>query len=297
METHPRAVLIAGPTASGKSALALRLARERDGIVVNADSMQVYDRLSILTARPSPEDLSAAPHRLYGHVDPRLPYSVARWLAEVAIELDRAAAERRPAIIVGGTGLYFRALTQGLSDIPAIPDAIRARWRDFAAEAGPQALADELAARDPLMAARLRPSDTQRQTRALEVIDATGRSLADWQSVPKAPPLLDPAYCERLVLMPERAWLHGRINRRFDAMLALGALDEARAIDALDLAADLPARRAIGVGPMIAAARGDMPLDAAIERAKAETRQYAKRQMTWFRNQMTDWRAVDPAQI
>lgn len=295
MKTRPRAVLIAGPTASGKSALALRLARERDGVVVNADSMQVYDRLAILTARPGAADLAAAPHRLYGYIDPREACSVARWLDDAGAELDRLADEGRPAIIVGGTGLYFRALTQGLSDIPAIPDPVRARWRAFAAEAGASALAGELARRDPAMAARLHPSDTQRQTRALEVIDATGRSLADWQAAPKAPPRLPPETCERLVIVPDRDWLNARIDARFDAMVAMGALDEARAIAALALAADLPARRAIGVGPMIAAARGELPLDQAIARAKAETRQYAKRQMTWFRQQMPGWLRLDPA--
>lgn len=286
---RPRAVLIAGPTASGKSALALALAERLDGVVVNADSMQIYDGLRILTARPSAEEEARAPHRLYGHVAPERPHSVADWLADVAPVLAEIEAGGRPAIFVGGTGLYFESLVNGLAPVPEISDEVRAQWRAFATREGAAGLHAALLARDPEMAARLRPSDTQRLTRALEVIEATGRSLADWQAMPHSAPLVAAEEAVRIVLEPERAVLHERIARRFRAMVAEGAIEEAAAFAARGLAPSLPAMRAIGVSALAEVAAGRASLEAGIERGIVETRQYAKRQSTWFRGRMGGW--------
>ena len=229
-----RAVLICGPTASGKSALALELAREFGGVVINADSMQVYAELRIITNRPTPADEASAPHRLYGFRPAREPYSTALWLADVRAALDEAGREGRLPIIVGGTGLYFKALTEGLSDIPDIPEEVRARYRLLAQMEPPQALHAELARRDPLTAARLRPTDPQRIVRALEVLEATGRPLAEWQAT-KQPPLLPSANVFPLVMNVDRAELYRRCDARFDAMVAQGAIEEARTVAALGL--------------------------------------------------------------
>lgn len=285
--------LIAGPTASGKSGLATALAERLDALVVNADSMQVYRDLDILTARPPATDLARAEHRLYGHLDAATPYSVAAWRAEVAAILRAAAQDNRPVVLVGGTGLYFKALTQGLSRIPPIPDAIRARWRTQADAAPAGALHAALAARDPVMAARLAPGDTQRLVRALEVIDGTGRSLADWQGTRDAP--LVPASAQRLVLAPPRPWLHARIASRFSAMVAAGAVEEARALLARDLDPTLPAMKAIGVRELGALPDDRAGLEAACARATTDTRRYAKRQETFFRGQLPDWPRIDPS--
>jgi len=287
-ENERSVVLIAGPTASGKSALALSLAERHDGVVLNADSMQVYDGLRIITARPSNEDLARAPHRLYGHVDPRVAYSVGQWCLAVAAEIDAARAAGRLAIIVGGTGLYFKALTEGLSQIPPVPHAIRERWRERAAHSSPEALHEELSQRDPEIAERLPPSDGQRILRALEVLEATGRSLAAWQGA-RSTPLVDPAKARRLVLAPPRDLLRARIETRFHQMMAGGALNEVAAFLARDLDPALPAMKAIGVAPLARHLAGDWDLPAATERAIIESQQYAKRQMTWFRGQMKDW--------
>ena len=287
------AVLIAGPTASGKSALALALAEAlaRQGaapFIVNADAMQVYAGLRVLTARPSVEDETAARHALYGHVDPAEAYSVARWLEEVTPLLGGPG----PAIVVGGTGLYFSALTQGLSDMPHVPAEIRTHWRARAVEAGAGALHAELTRRDPEMAARLRPSDPQRLARALEVLDATGQSLLAWQGR-RSRPLVAPDG-PRIVLAPDRVWLHERISRRLDAMVEEGALDEAAALAARDLPGDRPALKALGVRALAEATRGAMPLARAIELTARDTRRLAKRQGTWFRNQLGDWPRAAP---
>ncbi|WP_018698822.1 tRNA (adenosine(37)-N6)-dimethylallyltransferase MiaA [Amorphus coralli] len=287
-----RAVLIAGPTASGKSALALSVAKRTGGAIVNADSMQVYRELRILSARPDPDEEARAPHRLYGHVSIREAYSVARWLEEIAVVLEELRAEGRLPILVGGTGLYFTALTEGLSQVPEIPDAIREHWRSRGREEGGEALHAILAERDPVMAERLRPSDPQRIVRALEVLEATGRSLADWQAE-TGPALLPAADCRRIVLAPERPHLRERIADRFDAMIAAGALDEARAIAAMDVDPSLPAMKAIGLPPMIAHALGLVTLENARERAVADTARYAKRQETWFRNRFADWERLE----
>ena len=241
-----RAVLIAGPTASGKSALALALAERARGVIVNADSMQVYRDLRIITARPTAEDEARAPHRLYGHVDAAENYSVGRWCQDVKVELDAAWAAGRLPILVGGTGLYFKALTQGLSAVPPTPPEIRAAVRARCDVEGAAALHAELARRDPATAARLRPGDRMRIARALEVLEATGRSLSDWQR-DGMPAILDPDQALKIFLAVDRAELGRRIDARFDAMLAAGALDEVRALDARRLDPMLPAMKAHGV--------------------------------------------------
>lgn len=300
-----RAILIAGPTASGKSALALALARRFDGVVVNADASQVYRDLRILSARPSARDEAAVPHRLYGHVDAAEAYGVGRHLEGVHRVINRLSGDFEPTyqqddetfpavrafpIFVGGTGLYLEALTNGLASVPAIPDEVRARWRDFG-EAS--ALHAELTRRDPSMAARLRPTDTQRLIRALEVIDATGRSLAAWQAQASRGPL-EAEDTLLIALSPERAWLRERIALRLDAMAADGAVAEAARLDARGLDPALPAMKALGVRPFAAHARGEMSLDEALERTRLDTGRYAKRQSTWFRNRMADWIQVRP---
>ncbi|MEJ1161600.1 tRNA (adenosine(37)-N6)-dimethylallyltransferase MiaA [Prosthecomicrobium sp. N25] len=289
IEGRPRAVLIAGATASGKSALALRLAGELGGAVVNADSMQVYRELEILTARPGPGETAQIPHRLYGHVPAATAYSVAAWRADVARELEALDAAGLVPVLTGGTGLYLRSLLQGLSAVPSIPDEVRSAWRGRLAAEGAPALHRVLAERDPAAAARLEPGDGQRIVRALEIVEATGRTLGDFAREPGLPPLLSGPDVERIVLAVPRAALHARIDRRFRQMVEAGALAEAERFDALGLDPALPASRAIGLRPLAAAARGEIDLEAAIRQGQAETRQYAKRQETWFRNQMADW--------
>jgi tRNA dimethylallyltransferase len=284
-----KAVLICGPTASGKSALALELAREFGGVIINADSMQVYAELSIITNRPTPADEACAPHRLYGFRPAREPYSAALWLGDVRAALDEAKREGRLPVIVGGTGLYFKALTEGLSDIPDIPEEIRARYRLLAQEEPPEALHAELLRRDPKTAARLRPTDPQRIVRALEVLEATGRPLAEWQAE-KQPPILPLAQTFPLAVQAERAELYRRCDARFDAMIAGGAIDEARAMAALALGPALPAMRAVGLPPLIAYARGEIVFEEAAERAKTSTRNYAKRQTTWINSNFRTWK-------
>ena len=286
------AVLIAGPTASGKSALALDLARQSGGVIVNADSMQVYDVLRVVTARPGEDDLAAAPHFLYGHVSPAVAYSTGAWTRDVSHLISSGALEGRQAIFVGGTGLYFRALLGGLSDMPAVPDELRARWRGRLAEEGPGALHAVLAERDPETAASLRPGDGQRIVRALEIIDASGRSIRHWQQRGSAP-LVDPDTATRLVLDIDRSVLHARINTRFERMAEEGALEEVARLRAMKLDPALPAMKAIGVPELGRYQDGETTLAEAIERAQAATRQYAKRQMTWFRNQFgEEWRRI-----
>jgi len=278
-----RPVLIAGPTASGKSALAMEIARTQGGVIVNADALQVYENWKILSARPSPEDEAAVPHRLYGHVGARTPYSTGHWLREVAAILK---ARARP-IIVGGTGLYFSALTEGLAEIPATPAAIRAEADHLLASRG---LAPLLAALDPTTLARIDTRNPMRVQRAWEVQRATGRGLAAWQD-DTPPPLLPLDACTPLLITADKDWLGARIARRFDAMLAAGALDEARAnLPHWDPA--LPSMKAIGAPELIAYLRGEMTLDQAREAATIATRQYAKRQRTWFRARMRAWHAV-----
>lgn len=291
MTRDVEAILIAGPTASGKSALALRLAEERRGVVINADSMQVYRELRLLTARPAAEDEARAPHALYGHVPASDAYSAARYAREVAAFLPEARRRGLLPIIAGGTGLYFKALTEGLAPIPEIAPDIRAYWRGEAARQGPAALHEILATRDPEMAMRLRPTDPQRIVRALEVLESTGKSLSHWQSSPGLPVLAEEA-CERLVIRPERDELRRRCDLRFDRMMKDGALDEVAGLKAMGLDPSLPAMQALGVRALSDHLDGTLSLDEAVERAKAETRQYAKRQETWLRRNMITWRDI-----
>jgi tRNA dimethylallyltransferase len=277
------AILIAGPTASGKSGLAMRLAQRHGGAVVNADSMQVYDTLRVLTARPGPEDIARAPHHLYGHVSARRAYSVGEWSRDVDALLATLRGEGRLPVIVGGTGLYFHALTGGLSMIPPVPDEIRRHWRERLAAEGPAGLHGVLAGRDGAGAAMLEANDGQRIVRALEVLEATGRPIRDFQTG-EGPKIVAPGRVRRIVLAPERARLNANIERRFATMMDEGAVAEVEALLALDLSPELPLAKAIGVREIGDYIRGAASRDSAIERASAATRRYAKRQMTWFRN-------------
>jgi len=276
-------VLIAGPTASGKSALALELAARQGRAVVNADALQVFANWRVLTARPSPGEEAVAPHRLYGHVPGDEAYSVGRWLREVAGLL---AAEPRP-VIVGGTGLYFTALTEGLAEIPEVPEEVRREAGVRLESRGLESLVAEL---DAPTRARIDTANPARVLRAWEVLRATGRGLAAWQDE-TPPPLLPPERAACLLLEAGRDWLAERIERRFDAMLAAGALEEARAnLAGWDPA--LPSAKAIGAAQLIAHLRGEMTMDEAREAAIIATRQYAKRQRSWFRARMRGWRPL-----
>ena len=278
-------VLIAGTTASGKSGLARAVARATGGTIVNADALQVYGGWRILTARPSDVDISQAPHALYGHVPRDETYSVGDWLAEVGRLVATAIG---PLIITGGTGLYFRALTEGLAEIPPIPGRIH----DLALAGDPAELVTDLDART---AARIDLQNPRRVQRAWEVLQATGRGLADWQDA-TPPPLIPLGRCQPIFLDADRDWLNDRIARRFRQMMAAGALDEARAM----LPNWDPARQssqAIGARELIAHLCGDLTLDEATEAAIIATRQYAKRQRTWFRAHMAEWVRIDPATL
>ena len=281
------AILITGPTASGKSALAVEFAKQHNGVVVNADSMQVYDTLCVLTARPSDEDMQGVPHYLYGHVPAKLAYSTGAWLRDVTELLPRLHADGRKPIFVGGTGLYFKALTGGLSDMPAIPEEVRNRLRSRLQEEGRDELYRQLRERDPLVAESLRPQDGQRIVRALEVLEATGRSIADFQAQ-TGPVIVDPSTSRKIVVVPDRAILHQRINGRFEKMLEQGAEDEVKTLLSLSLPPDMPVMKAIGVSQIAAMLNGELTRDEVLDRGAAATRQYAKRQMTWFRNQMDE---------
>ncbi|MBB3559199.1 tRNA dimethylallyltransferase [Rhizobium sp. BK512] len=281
------AILITGPTASGKSALAVKLAKQHGGVVINADSMQVYDTLRVLTARPSEEDMEGVPHHLYGHVPAGQAYSTGAWLRDVTALLPRIRAEGKLPVFVGGTGLYFKALTGGLSEMPVIPEAIRQRLRGRLLQEGPEVLYADLAKADPAVAGSLNPQDGQRIVRALEVFEATGQSIAEFQGQ-AGPVIVDPETARKIVVLPDRAVLHQRINGRFEKMLEQGAEEEVKALLALDLPAEMPVMKAIGVSQIAAMLRGEMSRNEVIERGAAATRQYAKRQMTWFRNQMDE---------
>ena len=286
-------ILIAGPTASGKSALALELAAALGGTIINADSMQVYRDLRIITARPAPEEEASAPHRLYGPVDAAENYSVGRWRVDAAEALAAAKQESLPAILVGGTGLYFNTLTRGLAAVPPIPAAIRDAVRARLASEGVAALHAELSARDAAGAARLMPGDRARVTRALEVVLATGRPLLDWHE-DNTPASVDLARAAKIFLMPDREELFRRIDARFDAMIAAGALDEVSVLATRNLDPNLPAMKAHGVPWLIRHLRREIALAEAVEHAKLETRQYTKRQATWFRNQLPEFEWAEP---
>ena len=288
-----RAVLIAGPTASGKSALALALAEALGGTIINADAMQVYRDLCIVTARPTREEEARVPHLLYGHVDAAENYSVGRWCVDANAAL--AAVERggRLPILAGGTGLYFKALTRGLAAVPPIPPQIRSAVRQRLEHEGTAALHAELGARDAATARRLMPRDRARVTRALEVILATGRSITDWHAEGMKP-ALDPHAAVKVFLDVDRAELYRRIDSRFDAMLVSGALDEVRALAGRHLDPALPAMKAHGVPWLIRHLNGEIDLPAAVDMAKRDTRRYSKRQATWFRHQLPDWTWIAP---
>lgn len=290
---NSKAVLIAGPTASGKSALAIELARAADGVVINTDSMQVYRDLRIITARPTLDDEARAPHRLYGHVDAAVNYSAGAWVADATAALAEARAQRRLPIFVGGSGLYFTALTRGLSAVPAVPPDIREHVRARLERDGPETLHAELKLRDPASAEKLKVRDRIRIARALEVIEATGRSLTDWHRE-GLPPLLPPDQVTAIFLAPERDELYARIDRRFGAMLGAGALDEVARLAARGLDPLLPAMKAHGVPALIRHLGGDLSLDEAAAIGRADTRRYAKRQFTWFRHQLPEFAWLKP---
>ncbi len=293
------AILITGPTASGKSALAVRLAAKQNGVVINTDSMQVYDTLRLLTARPSDDEMEGIAHHLYGHVAATKAYSTGEWLRDVGSLLTEIRARGQMPVFVGGTGLYFKALTGGLSDMPEIPQEIRCEVRLRLKQEGPEPLHAELAQKDAAVAKTLEVRDGQRIVRALEVFQATGRSILDFQGR-QGPMIIDPVRAQKFVVLPERPILHDRINRRFEKMLDHGAVDEVQALLKQRPSADLPVMKAIGVREIAEMLDGMMSRDEVIERSSALTRQYAKRQMTWFRNQMDEsWSRIDgsPASV
>jgi tRNA dimethylallyltransferase len=288
MPDTDRAVLIAGPTASGKSALALDLAERIGGVIVNADSMQVYRDLRIITARPTPEDEGRVPHRMYGFVDAAEDYSVGRWCRDVEKALKEIAGQGRVPILVGGTGLYFKALTTGLAAVPPIPAAIRADVRGRLQREGAPALHGELSLKDPPTAQRLMVNDRSRIARALEVVLATGRPLSEWHKE-GMPALMAPDKAVKIFLTCERKQLVHRIETRFAAMLRDGALDEVKRLAARKLDPLLPAMKAHGVPWLIRHLNGEISIEEAAAGAIMDTRRYTKRQVTWFRNQMKDW--------
>jgi tRNA dimethylallyltransferase len=282
------AVLIAGPTASGKSALAVKVAHERNGVIINADSMQVYKELRILSARPSAEDEAEAPHRMYGYVAGAEDYSAGHWLRDVKTEIEACLAIGKLPIVVGGTGLYFMALQGGLAEIPQIPEVIREEWRNYTGD-----LHIALQKVDPLRAARLNPADKQRILRALEVYEATGQTLSHWQGQAKDNGFLNQFNVERLFVDVPREVLYARAENRFDVMMEQGALNEVAALPDLPMAQ--PIMKAIGVLELLDHVRGNISRDEALVLAKTATRQYIKRQLTWWRGQMQGWTTITPS--
>ncbi len=298
-EVNTNAVLIAGPTASGKSSFALCEAEKLKSkgfrpIIVNADSMQVYNELQIISARPEKEDEERFPHYLYGFIPAKRPFNTGAYLTHVANLLERQCEKTVP-IFVGGTGLYFKALLEGLAEMPKTSQETRMKFRKEMEEKGTLAMHGLLQKRDDDMAKSLEINDGQRILRALEVLEETGKSLLWWQKHASYNPFLKADKCRKIVLLPEREKLYARINQRFDTMVELGAVDEVKALYNLKLNGSLPAMKAIGVPQFIAYLRGEIPFDEAIEKAKQESRRYAKRQMTWLRGQMgEDWQRINP---
>ncbi len=293
MEISADAVLIAGPTASGKSAAAIALAEAIGGDIVNADSMQVYSEPRILTARPSDEEMRRVPHLLYGHVSVTEPYSVGRYQSDAARALEQVRGWGRTPIFVGGSGMYFDVLTQGIANIPPVPSSVRAVVLTRRKEIGAEAFHVELASRDLESAERLRATDTQRVLRAYEVFEATGRPLSDWQKEANQP-VLAGLTLARFVLAPPREELYARIDSRFDRMLEQGAMAEAEALAGVN--PSLPAAKILGRRELLSASTGTMTLEEAKAAAKQATRNYAKRQLTWLRNRMADWTWIEEAQ-
>ena len=271
----------------------MKLAEKDNAAIINADSMQVYDGLRLITARPSEADEIRIPHRLFGHISPHELYSVARWLKDAVNEIRHSLGIERQVIIVGGTGLYFSALTRGLSSVPEIDPVIRQKWRE-ASEDPDADLHRQLGELDAKAAATLRPSDLQRITRALEVIESTGKSILEWQNLPKSPPIEEVASARKFIILPDRSLLHERINRRFDLMVEQGAIEEVEAFLRLGVDPASTAMKAIGVSQLASYLSGEINLSDACEKAKAASRQYAKRQYTWFRNQFeNDWEILE----
>jgi tRNA dimethylallyltransferase len=293
---RPLAILLAGPTTSGKSALALRLAESYGGAIVNADSMQVYGDLRIITARPTPAEERRVPHLLYGHVDAMENYSVGRWCVDAARAIAETQERGLVPIFVGGTGLYFKALTRGLAAVPPIPSQVRVRVRERLDREGAAALHLDLARYDPVSAARLMPADRARVSRALEVVLATGRSLSDWHREGMRP-VIDPAKAVKIFLSVERQELYRRIDARFDKMLASGAIEEIKVLAGRNLDPALPAMKAHGVPWLLRYLKGEIALAEAAEGGKRDTRRYTKRQATWFRHQLPDWTWVEPEKV
>jgi tRNA dimethylallyltransferase len=283
----PRLTLIAGPTASGKSRLALEMAERTGAVIINADSQQLYADLRVLSARPSIEDEARAEHRLYGVADAAESWSVGRWTRAVMPLLGELAAQDRPVLLVGGTGLYFNALTRGLADIPAVPDAVRNAVQAAYDLEGEAAFRRRLAEVDPTAAAAITPGDRQRLIRALAVARATGRSLSDWKADTK--PLLTPTSYDALVVEPPRDRLYANCDARVSLMIDNGAVDEVRNLLARNLDPALPAMKAVGVPELAAHLSGKTSLDQAVAAIRLSTRHYAKRQLTWFRNQTSEW--------
>ncbi|WP_019222450.1 tRNA (adenosine(37)-N6)-dimethylallyltransferase MiaA [Bartonella rattaustraliani] len=286
--TQKTITLIAGPTASGKSAFALKMAQERDAFIINTDSMQIYDVLNILTARPTRAEIAIVSHYLYGYVSPSLNYSVGLWLRDVEKLL--TTLTEKSLVFVGGTGLYFRALLEGIIEIPSIPDAVRQKWRFRLEQEGSESLYRELLQVDAVLAERISVQDGQRIIRALEVYDVTGKKLSWWQKQ-KTAPLISSNCVEKILLMPPRQLLYERIHKRLEAMIERGALEEVIAMKKLKLSPLLPAMKAIGIPEFIAYLDGYRSFENAFETVKIQTRRYAKRQMTWFRHQFDqEWR-------
>ena len=283
LSINPKVVIVAGPTAAGKSALGLAIAEELNGVIINADSQQRYADLRILTSRPSREDEARVPHRLFGDLGPAEAGSAAEWAEKAAAEIQNVTADGKLPVLVGGTGLYFRALCEGLADMPAVPTEVRAAAKALRDEIGPDAFHAALAARDPVIAARLNPADSQRTLRAWEVVEATGTALSVWQQTAGTPPLMATYF--QILTLPPRAELYAACDARFAAMVEGGGLAEVQALLDRGVAMDTGIGKALGVPDLAAALRGERSLEGAVILAQTATRQYAKRQMTWFRNQ------------
>jgi len=288
-----RVVVIAGPTASGKSSAAISVAEKLDGVIVNADSMQVYRQLDVLTSRPSRADEQRVEHCLYGYLAASERCSVARWLDDASRAITRIVDAGKTPVVVGGTGLYFKVLEFGLAPVPDISETVRNTLRARFDEQGAGPMHEMLRQLDEPAAQRLKPNDGQRILRALEVVQSTGKPLAHFHEIAAKTSVLAPFNVHKLALLPARDLLYERINKRFDEMIKAGALDEVKRLRALDLPDDLPVMKAIGMRSLGGYLDGDYDLDEAIRIAKQETRNYAKRQMTWQRNQMADWQRLE----
>ena len=296
MESMKPAILIHGPTASGKTALSVALAKQLDGEVVNADSMQVYADLRIISARPATDEMEGTPHHLFGHVAGRERYSTGRWLEDAAATIADIERRGKTPIIIGGTGLYHMALIEGLSDIPPVPEDVRSEVFAIKRSEGAAGLYQRVMKHDPETAERLGPNDGQRLSRALEVFLATGQSISTFQGN-RSRPTLEEGRWLGVALTPPRARLYAKIDRRFEGMLMQGAMEEARALLAQNLASDLPAMKAHGVPGLIAYLKGEMTAEAAAENAKRDTRRYAKRQFTWIGRQFPFWPRIPSLKI